>query len=174
LYASVAVNGSIIGTTDTPITIEPGTYSATISKNGYATQENVSFTIKENQNLEFTVLLDKNTIQPDEYETTPGMGALLTKTGLVIKPYQKNINGINTTIFGWEFKNVGDEDWKGKVGVKLTDSNGLETFRWEGDATKQQTILSGQLKYLYAYTPGITTELDDNTTQIIALLTKLN
>jgi hypothetical protein len=53
---------------------------------------------------------------------------------------------------GSEFKNTGNSDWKGYVGVKITDSGNV-VFNWPGDPAYTYTIKPGVVKVLWANVP---------------------
>jgi hypothetical protein len=173
--ADVAVNGNVIGKTNTFIEIVPGDYIATISLSGYVSK-NVPFTTTLGETRYAYITLTKSTTDtipdtpPDEYETP-------TQTGAVIRPTMnmklpKPVIAGAYQWFGWEFSNVGDSIWKGIVGVKIVDSTGKE-FKWLGDSTKKQTLTPDEApKYVWAYClvdAGIKVDANIN---IYALMTK--
>lgn len=176
LKANVTIDGKTVGLTNEFIVIKPGEYTAEISKNGYITQS-IALIAAEGKTTEYksVSLIKEKTpttpISPNEpivIETPHIIGALVEPTMKTKMPTKIIVGDYNW--FGWEFNNVGDEDWKGMVGVKLVDSEGSE-FKWTGDAAKKQSLKVGEIKYLWAYCLITDTIKIDENTKIYALLT---
>jgi len=176
--ADIIVNNETIGKTNKYLTLEPGNYEGTVYANGYISQD-IAFTVEDGKTKEYNITLVKKetTETPTEYETPTPVGAKLILT-MNTKGGAANLSDIKpgeNVWFGWEFKNTGDADWKGKVGVRLYDSaKGEDIFVDDAIETgKVQTIKAGETKYLWAYIlipPD--TEVDENTI-VYARLTKI-
>ena len=54
------------------------------------------------------------------------------------------------TWFGYNVKNIGSKDWRGWLGVILTDNDSKKTHQYMGDPAKYSTIAPGETKTLYA------------------------
>lgn len=170
LKADVMKAGIKIGTTDsTMIPLSVGSYVVTLTKTGYIPQD-VSFVVYADQITSKNVTLIKtsgDTGNGTEIPTTPTKGAILQQTNNTKMP-----NPIVTGTpgwFGWEFKNVGDAEWVGTVGLRLKDKDGNVLFTWNGDSTKKQTVAVGATKYLWAYCT-VTGSGIDKDTKIFGLL----
>jgi hypothetical protein len=171
--ANITVDDKIIGKTNTFIEIEPGDYTGTVSKDGYISQE-IAFVVTKGKTNEYkyvTLIKETVTDDEDEYETPTGFGAILTPTMRILPSQPPTIETGKYLWFGWEFRNTGDEDWKGKVGVKLVDSDG-NIFQYTGDETKKQTVKAGEIKTLWVYCLVENTITPDENTKVYALLTK--
>ena len=154
ISADVIKEGTVLGKTNKFIEIAPGDYELTIKKDGYETQT-IAVTAEKAKTTEYKyVKLVKTEEEPEpetppgEYETPGKLGPVLILTGNTKVP-DKVTAGVSQW-FGWEFKNTGDGDWRGTVGLKLVGADG--EFKWEGDSTKKQTIAAGETKYVWAYT----------------------
>lgn len=156
ISADVINGDEVIGKTNKFIEIAPGDYELEITKTGYEPQT-ISVVVNAGKTTEYKyVKLIKIEEEqepnpenpPSEYETPGTLGPVLVLTGNVKLP-DRVTAGVSQW-FGWEFKNTGDADWRGVVGLRLVGTDG--EFRWEGDSTKKQTIAAGETKYVWAYT----------------------
>jgi hypothetical protein len=156
LNANVYINGNLMGKTDDKIDIKAGTYSATLKKTGY---NDTTVTVTSIDGV-YTTSKATMTVKSQETgnidvidTTTNTTGAILKLTGGLkgnIAPGSKIQLGI-TNWFGVEHVNQGTGNWRGYIGVRLSDEGGNK-FAYGGDPTYVSKIAPGETKYLWAKT----------------------
>lgn len=174
LKADVTLNGVIIGKTDTTIEMEPGEYIVTLIASGYDALD-VSFMVYKNKITAKSATMKKTVVEEDEEETEEtGEVEIAQPVGAVIRPTM-NVKGTTLSeiskgdnAFGFEFTNVGDTTWWGRVGVRIYGTNDTILFETYGSEARQN-IKKGETKYLWAYVT--INELNGTPTKISALLT---
>lgn len=105
------------------------------------------------------------TQQPGEETEQPVTQFKLEWTGVTKTPYI--IKKGENNWFGIEYKNTGDGDWKGYIGIKIK-VDGEVKFTYEGDKTKAQTIKAGETKIVWCLVK-IPEDLPDGTTSVVFL-----
>ena len=174
LKANVVLNAVIIGKTDTTIEMEPGEYIVTLVASGYDPLD-VSFIVYDGRVTAKSATMKKTVIEEgDEDIDETGEVEIAQPTGAVIRPTM-NVKGTTLSeiskgdnAFGFEFTNVGDTTWWGRVGVRIYDKNDAVLFETRGSEARQN-IKKGETKYLWAYVT--IADLSGIPTKISALLT---
>ena len=157
IKAIVIENGEILGETDTFIQLGTGPHTVTVAKDGYVSQ-NASFVVYEGKTASRYVILkeveseeeeDEEEEEQEEIEVTTPIGALIKPT-MNTKGTTIDEIAVGENVFGFEFKNVGDKTWYGRVGVKIYDEDDVVLFETLGSESRQN-IKAGEKKYLWAY-----------------------
>ena len=183
LKANVRIAGSVIGTTDTIIDLEPGTYAATLIKDGYENYQ-LAFDVSAGKYVTNYATLTKlvtppTTEEPNNTPEEPGERIPTSGPNVLPTGNQKVPSDVETGSeewFGWEFKNHGDVTWYGKVGVKLRsfDDTGtqVDEFTYEGDEAIIQNIKPSETKYMWVKCV-VPTDFDEaSEVKMAALLTR--
>ena len=158
IKAIVIENGEILGETDTFIQLGTGPHTVTVAKDGYVSQD-ASFVVYAGKTASRYVILkavETEDEEEEEEEEEPEEIEVTTPIGAIVKPTM-NTKGttideiaVGENVFGFEFKNVGDKTWYGRVGVKIYDEDDVVLFETLGSESRQN-IKAGEIKYLWAY-----------------------
>lgn len=174
IKAIVIEDGEIIGETDTLIQLNTGAHTVTVAKDGYVSQD-ASFVVYAGKTASRYVILKKveseeeeeEEEEPEEIEVTTPIGALIKPT-MNTKGTAINEIAVGENTFGFEFRNIGDKTWYGRVGVKVYDEDGNVLFETLGSEARQN-IKPNEIKYLWAYVE--IPSLDGTPDKVTVLLT---
>lgn len=139
--ASIYVDGLYKGKTETTIAMEPGNYLAKLTRSGYDSLE-VPLIVVSGQIFKPIVTMTSTSSTP-----TTGTPIIVYTGNKTEPPYGVQIGKENW--FGYEHRNEGDANWRGYLGVKITDSAG-HVFTYEGNPAYATIVKPGETKMLWA------------------------